>query len=72
MTLDEMQELAENAGDEIVLVIPPPLSKGEKIRLCRKSGPLGQILCVNRKGNTVARFSAKSVLAWCLAQRASE
>lgn len=71
MTVDELRELAENADDCIVLVIPPPLSRGEKIRLCRTHGPLGDILAADGNGKgTVARFGAKEVVAWCTRMKA--
>ena len=65
MTVDELRTLAEDADESVVLVIPPPPSRGHRIRLCRTSGPLGTINCVNRDGNTVAVFRAKDILAWC-------
>lgn len=66
MTIDDLRELAENADDSIVLVLPPPACQGERIRLCRTSGPFGEIICVhpvNQK--TTAAFRSKDILAWC-------
>ena len=61
------QELRKACGDgigQVSLVVPrnPPASG--RIRLFGKSGPVGEVLCVNATGRTVARFDAASVLRW--------
>ena len=67
MTIDELRKQCEKSirdgWDGVVLVLPW-VSKGEKIRLCKSSGPLGEILNVNSNGETVARFSAKKLLEY--------
>jgi len=68
MTLDELRTLAEQADGCVVLVIPGPPGKCEKIRLCRTHGPRGDILCENSRGGTVARFGKRDLLAWCAKQ----
>lgn len=68
MTLDELRCKAITAapfGEKVALMIPAPPSTGEKIRLCRTSGPRGDIVNVDRHGCTLARFNAKDILAWC-------
>jgi len=61
-----IQELIDMCGDgtgQVTLVINRKPT-GNGIRLTRWSGPIGYILCVNRDGNTVARFDAGAILRW--------
>ena len=66
MTLDELRTLAKNKG--CYLTIPrKTLPKGTHVRLVGRSGPLGQISCVNQGEcgyEVVACFDGADVTKW--------
>lgn len=67
MKVDELRELCQHAlldGGTITLNVPgPPPKCGYVMRLFRKSGPHGKIIC-SRPDGSVVRFKAISILKW--------
>lgn len=45
-----------------------PSGRAYGIRLTPRSGPVGEVYCVNSEGNTVAGFDPQAVLRWVLAR----
>ena len=70
MTLEALIEDCKLALDEgrsyISLVLPASRQgSGDSIHLLpNRRGPLGQVQCVNRKGETVALFNPKRILKY--------
>ena len=68
MSIDELEKLCQNSlldGGTIVLNVPgPPPRSGHVIRLFRKSGPHGKIICTREDGGSVVRFKAHAILQW--------
>lgn len=55
-------ETVERGGGAVMLVLPGPPGRGATRRMCGKRGPRGEIINVNRDGNSVCRFDAWAVL----------
>lgn len=61
MTVDELLALSE--GDGVLILVLQRLPTGERMRLCGKHGPFGEVLCVGQDG-TVVRFQKKAIRAY--------
>lgn len=64
----QCQDTIDRGGGAVMLVLPGPPGRGESRRLCGKRGPRGEIINVNRSGDSVCRFSAEAVLKFLIAE----
>lgn len=67
MTLRELRALCERqaeAGETFVALILPGQGRGLKRHLCKTRGPLGDVVLVNREGNSVCSFQVAAVMKW--------
>lgn len=65
MTINDLLDIVSHSGEVFVIDMPPPASRGKRIRLCRFNGPFGVVLRVNR-GCTIAEFKSHAIRKWCL------
>ena len=69
MNIDELEQAARGKG-MMLLVIPREPTRSGSIRLTEQSGPYAaEIVCVNPRGETVARFDRAAVRRWLARQR---
>jgi hypothetical protein len=54
----------EDGSGSISLELPRKAGGSDKVRLCGRNSPLGELLCENSDHRAVARFYALDVLAW--------
>lgn len=66
MEVDDLRQLCAETigrgGGAVMLVLPGPPGQGFTRRLCGKRGPRGEIINVNKAGDSVCRFNAAAVL----------
>jgi hypothetical protein len=61
MRIDDLRKQCEEAGEHIVLFLPPPCGSGYTRRLCDTYGPRGEIINGTERGQVV-RFKTAAVL----------
>lgn len=65
-------EIASRGGGAVMLVLPGPPGRGFGRRLCGNRGPRGEIINVNKAGDSVCRFDAAAVLRFLDRQEQGE
>lgn len=66
-SLEELRQAAQdviNRNGECIVLVISRVSRGNSIRMFGKRGPIGDVLCVNSDGKSVARFKAASVIKY--------
>lgn len=54
----------DSGGGYVLTLVLPGEGTGATRRLAGRSGPRGEVLCINSEGNTACAFDARKVLSW--------
>jgi hypothetical protein len=60
----ECARVLQGGMERVTFVVDRKPTRSGRVRLTPKSGPWGEVACVNADGATVAWFKALDVLAW--------